>query len=818
MSKLYEIAFKINAAMAGSFKSSMAAAAQKIGVLDKQLSTLEQHKKKADRFRSLTKEITQVEQNFAQAQDEVKRLKKELDSTSKPTKKMQANFNLAAKNAKKLKDKLAQKKQTLHELRTALGAAGLKTRQLSTHYGQLAKSIEKARRAQDKFLTLQGKKRKNEERRETYRAKLLDAAALGASVVAPVMVASKIEDAQIRLSTVINDKNKSKAMAEANAHAKKLAQAGTTAFDDAYNIQYALNSAGLSATAARVASGVVAKVARVTAGVPESVGEVVATAYNNLGNQLEGTTEQKINKIADMLTKVQFKYQLRDFSQLGESIKKGASSLGNYNINVMQGAVALGLLNSAGRVGSEAGTSFAAVTRNLNKAQRELNAEIVRGENGQMDLVATLGNIKEALDETYGDDIDARAEAIQKIFGDEGKEGIVPLLDKLNELKEGYEDISKNSDGLVNKEFEKFLNSTSGQMTKFSGNLAVLNQSVAGVLLPTINRVLSAGSFIVSKIAVISAKFPKLTALVVGGAAAAATLGVATIGLGYAFSIAKGGILGFQAACTLMNANLTKAKIQTVALGIVQKGAAIATKLWTGAQWLLNAAMSANPIGLVVAGAVGLAAAGVWLYRKWEPFRILLNKIGKFLWTGLKLSPIGLMVRYAMFLVKLGKKALSGWKPFAGLMVGLWEKIKTPLRWMGKFLGFGKNKGGTVLQNTKAAQTAGSNIVKLPKANAVEQSAKAAKAAGQAKIIEYEAARAKAMPGPEQIRRIEPSSSATVQGSNIVIHINPTIHIAPGNDEQKVKSAVNESMKVTVDQVRSVLAQINAKEQRLSYA
>ncbi|MCC4211350.1 phage tail tape measure protein [Leeuwenhoekiella parthenopeia] len=43
-----------------------------------------------------------------------------------------------------------------------------------------------------------------------------------------------------------------------------------------------------------------------------------------------------------------------------------------------------------------------------------------------------------------------------------------------------------------------------------------------------------------------------------------------------------------------------------------------ATKVWTAAQWLLNAAMTANPIGIVIAAVAALTAGIVWLVSKTE--------------------------------------------------------------------------------------------------------------------------------------------------------------------------------------------------------
>ena len=43
-----------------------------------------------------------------------------------------------------------------------------------------------------------------------------------------------------------------------------------------------------------------------------------------------------------------------------------------------------------------------------------------------------------------------------------------------------------------------------------------------------------------------------------------------------------------------------------------------ATKVWTGVQWAMNAALNANPIGLIVAGVVALGAAIAWVVSKTE--------------------------------------------------------------------------------------------------------------------------------------------------------------------------------------------------------
>lgn len=72
--------------------------------------------------------------------------------------------------------------------------------------------------------------------------------------------------------------------------------------------------------------------------------------------------------------------------------------------------------------------------------------------------------------------------------------------------------------------------------------------------------------------------------------------------------------------------------IATEAMAIKANIVAIATKAWTAAQWLFNAALNANPIGLVILGIAGLIAIGVLLYQNWDKVKQTLNDT----WVGIK--------------------------------------------------------------------------------------------------------------------------------------------------------------------------------------
>jgi len=64
-----------------------------------------------------------------------------------------------------------------------------------------------------------------------------------------------------------------------------------------------------------------------------------------------------------------------------------------------------------------------------------------------------------------------------------------------------------------------------------------------------------------------------------------------------------------------------RATTATIASTVAQGAASAATTVWTGAQWLLNAALTANPIGLVIAAVAALVAGVIIAYKNSETFR-----------------------------------------------------------------------------------------------------------------------------------------------------------------------------------------------------
>lgn len=152
------------------------------------------------------------------------------------------------------------------------------------------------------------------------------------------------------------------------------------------------------------------------------------------------------------------------------------------------------------------------------------------------------------------------------------------------------------------------------------------------------------------------------------------------------------------AATTEMNAvqgmgtlQTIRYRIATMASTVAGLAASAATKAWAAMQWLLNAALSANPIGLVVIAIVALVAGLIIAYKKSETFRNIVNAAfhavksvaaSVFNWiknnwpllVGMLAGPIGIAIAMA---IKHFDKIKSAIRSVYSTVTNIFGKIKT---------------------------------------------------------------------------------------------------------------------------------------------
>lgn len=323
----------------------------------------------------------------------------------------------------------------------------------------------------------------------------------------------------------------------------------------------------------------------------------LADKINYLGN----TTAASAPLISDVVTRIGPLGEIGGVAS-GEIAALGASMVGS---GIESDVAATGIKNMI--LSLTAGDS-------ATKSQAEAFAKL--GLNAQ-DMAQYMqddakGAILQVLDAIASLDKVDQASVLSNLFGKESLGAIAPLLSNLDGLKENFDKVSDATQyaGSMEGEFDTRSRTTANSLVLMNNRLNASKIAIGQGLIPVITpaiELLSSAIGVVSNFAQQNQEVVKW----IGFGAAAIGIFVGAVG-------AIGSIVG---------------AFETVYLfGQWARAAGVATKIWAGAQWLLNAAMGANPIGLVIAGIAALIAIGYVLYSNWEE----ISAFASSMWEGAK--------------------------------------------------------------------------------------------------------------------------------------------------------------------------------------
>ena len=243
------------------------------------------------------------------------------------------------------------------------------------------------------------------------------------------------------------------------------------------------------------------------------------------------------------------------------------------------------------------------------------------------------------------DDAGERAALAQEIFGKSGAQ-LLPLV------KDGADGITALGDQL--EETGNIMSTEAATAAaQFNDSMNVLKQQglAAGqeafaALAPTLANV-------ADKFANMSPKTKLVTAGLVAAVPAAAKAGEVLRGLSGVTQALSGVKKAFVAVVNAERLATLRKTVATVAATVAEKAA-------TAGQWLLNAALSANPIGIVIIAITALVAALVVAYTKSETFREIVQNVWEKVRAAFETAIAAIM---------------DGWNTFYNAFKPVWETI-----------------------------------------------------------------------------------------------------------------------------------------------
>lgn len=282
----------------------------------------------------------------------------------------------------------------------------------------------------------------------------------------------------------------------------------------------------------------------------------------------------------------------------------------------------LGTLQSTMQ-GGESATKYKAFLAGAGKAQKALGMSFVDSQGQMLPMV----DILEKIQGKYGDlsKVQADIDKVTSAFGSGEATALIQLLLKDVDGLKG----SINSLGKVKgmEQAEKMAAAMTDQSQRLAQSWYVIRAAFGSAILPAFNSFVSKIADMGKEVLWFTDMFPNITKHM--GYLAVTIFGV--IALGGAFTAMMGAWKLVTVAWNVV-AGLTvwiwKSIIMQMTLanlrfaiykGLIYSVIAI-TKLWQGAQWALNLAMNANPLGLMIVAVAAIIAGVAALIYYWDDF------------------------------------------------------------------------------------------------------------------------------------------------------------------------------------------------------
>lgn len=379
--------------------------------------------------------------------------------------------------------------------------------------------------------------------------------------------------------------------------------------------------------------------AKVTKSDAETTGAYLGTMYNLFKSQADKMGRVEWAQQLTGQTALAVKLFRTDGAQLKDAFKEVGAIATQAGVSFAEQMAVVGTLSST-MEGGDAGGRYKAFFENLSAAAEKTGLSFTDAVGNALPML----QIMDKLQGKYGDLTSAAAGTkLMEVFGGEGAQVIGALAKDTDRLRNGIAELGKVR-GLENA--EKMAKAMVDPWQQFGKAVEALRIAFGQSLIPTLTPLMERLVGIAKTLTRWTQLFPNITrligitTLVVFGFIAAMSLLTLVVGVSKMVWL---GMLtvwklltwqGFKSIAMFLFHTVMVAAFVVGLIGLYTWMAIVRVGmlLWQGAIWLVNAAMLANPVLLIVAGIVLLAAAVVAAVVYWDELCAALMNTTAFQW------------------------------------------------------------------------------------------------------------------------------------------------------------------------------------------
>lgn len=681
------------------------AMANKIKATQQELTRLGATEKDIAHFRALKKQTGETETALEAARKQTSALGAQLKDTANPTRKMAREFDKASKEVKRLEMAHQKERGELQTMRAALDKAGVSTRNLSgatrdirAQSARYTQQLTEQRNQLDAVAKRQAALKNITDRNKGIRANAMgDAVGVTAALYAAQRLTAaygEVTDAQGEIGSLGIDSSGIDSITKA-AREFSNQWAGTTQAEfirASYDIKSGISSLGDEAV------GQFTRIAALTAGATKSstaeMTSLFASGYGIYRKQfdqfaagtIEGweklSAEEKDIRFGEYFS-AGIASSVKAFKTDGQNMSAAISNLGaaatSANVSFAEQLSILGHLQAT-MSGSEAATKYRAFLTNAAKASDELGLSFIDANNN----LRSMPDILSELRGRYGDTIDAIEEQeLKKAFGTDEAIGLIKLLypevDNLSKSIEGMNASVQGGTETTEQMAKTILKGPGKALPLMMQQVSNMTVAVGGLLAPAMMATADVLGSAAMKLAQFTEEFPFLSKVIAFAVVGLIAFKAASVVSRVTFSLFSDALLFgskmmalFNVATLKSNALLAVNKVRsitaaaaTVAMSVAHRTVAASMAVLTAAQWALNVALSANPIGLVIIAITALIGAVALVVTHWDSLKAMVGDFFTWLSGALGFDPLSILA--------------GAWEGVTGFFGGIFSGIQSAL-------------------------------------------------------------------------------------------------------------------------------------------